>query len=67
MMLAFCFAALARDVGNSLVLSPDQIQEESFNHRQIAMAKLDTELAALLRYALPMRPARSSYAVQVAN
>lgn len=50
MILAFCFAALARDVGNSLVISPDHILPERDDHRKLAVAKLDMELAALSRY-----------------
>lgn len=52
MVLAYCFAALARDVGNSLVISPDHIQPESNEHRKKAIEKIDTELAALLQYAI---------------
>ena len=49
LVLAFCFAALARDVGDSLIMSPDRIQMEARDYRQAAVAKLDAELSAFLR------------------
>ncbi|DBB07008.1 TPA: hypothetical protein ACH3X1_011599 [Trebouxia sp. C0004] len=49
LVLAFCFAALARDVGDSLIMSPDRIQMEAFDFRQAAVKKLDIELTAILR------------------
>ena len=54
MVLAYCFAALARDVGNSLAISPDHIQPESTEHREKAIEKIDTEVVALLQYAFSL-------------